>query len=519
MTAVPAASGIPPDEGPAFRGGPGLERLREVLGEVADLERAAAVLTWDQETNMPPGGVEDRANQLATLSRLAHERFTSSEVARLLETAGAEVSGLIAESDEASLLRVTRRDFERAVKIPAELVSEMARAAATARPVWQEAKERSDWSLFAPAMQVTVDLSRRLADALGYDERPYDALIDLTEPGFSTTRVEELFGRIKAVIVPLVHAIHGHRDRVDDSVMARPCDERRQVEFARETIAHLGYDLERGRQDLSAHPFCISFGPGDVRLTTRTGATFGDSCLLSSIHEAGHAMYEQGVPRVLDRTPLCSGASPGVHESQSRLWENMVGRSRPFYEWLYPRLQEAFPQSLQDVDADAFWRACNAVRASYIRVDADEVTYNLHILLRFEIENDLLEGRLAVPDVPEAWGARLRDYLGLEPPPDRQGPLQDIHWTGSLGGFVGYSLGNLVSAQLMAAARGDLPVLDSQFAAGDFTSLLAWLREHVHQQGRKFTPDELVERATGSPITSEPWIAYVREKFTELYGL
>lgn len=519
MTAVAAASGLQPQERPAFRGGPSLGRLRDVLGEVADLERAGAVLTWDQETYMPPGGVEDRANQLATLSRLRHEQFTSSEVAALLETAGVEVEGLPFGSDEASLVRVTRRDFDQAVKVPADLVSEMARASATARPVWQEAKARSNWSLFAPAMQVTVDLSRRLADALGYEERPYDALTELTEPGLTTTRVEELFGRIKAAIVPLVLAIAGHRDRVDGSVMARPCDERRQVEFARETIAHLGYDLERGRQDLSAHPFCISFGPGDVRLTTRTGATFGDSCLLSSIHEAGHAMYEQGVPRSLDRTPLWGGASPGVHESQSRLWENMVGRSRPFYEWLYPRLQAAFPESLGDVEADAFWRACNAVQPSYIRVDADEVTYNLHILLRFEIENDLLEGRLAVADVPEAWCARVREYLGLEPPPDSQGPLQDIHWTGSLGGFVGYSLGNLISAQLMAAARGNLPELDSQFAAGDFTSLLAWLGEHVHQHGRKFTPDELVQRATGSPIAAEPWIAYVREKFTGLYGL
>jgi len=490
-----------------------------VLAEVADLERAAAVLTWDQETNMPPGGVEDRANQLATLRRLAHERFTSSDVARLLETAGAEVGGMPAESDEASLLRVTRRDFERAVKVPAGLVSEMARAAATARPVWQDARERSDWSLFVPAMQVTVELSRRLADALGYQERPYDALIDLTEPGLTTRRVEELFIQIKAAIVPLVQAIEVHRDHVDDSVMARPCDERRQVQFACETIAYLGYDMQRGRQDLSVHPFCISFGPGDVRLTTRTGPTFGNSCLLSSIHEAGHAMYEQGVPRSLDRTPLSMGASPGVHESQSRLWENMVGRSRPFYEWLYPRLQGAFPESLEDVDAGAFWRACNAVRASYIRVDADEVTYNLHIMLRFEIENDLLEGRLAVADVPEVWGARVREYLGLEPPPDRDGALQDIHWTDSLGGFVGYSLGNLISAQLMAAARADLPGLDAEFEAGEFASLLGWLRDHVHRQGRKFTPDELVERATGAPITAAPWIAYVREKFTGLYGL
>lgn len=496
-----------------------LGRLREVLGEVADLERAAAVLHWDQETNMPPGGVEDRANQLSTLERLAHERFTSPEVARMLQLAEDEVGDVPAESDEASLVRVTRRDFEQAVRLPADLVAEIARASARARPVWLEARSRSDWALFAPAMQVTIDLSRRVADALGYEQRPYDALIERTEPGLTTARVEELFAQIRAAVVPLVHAIDRHRDLVDDSVMARPWDEAGQLAFARETIARLGYDLERGRQDVSAHPFCTSFGPGDVRLTTRTGPTLGDSCLFSSIHEAGHAMYSQGVPRSLDRTPLWDGASPGVHESQSRLWENLVGRSRPFCEWLFPRLKAALPDSLEGVDTDAYWRALNAVRPSYIRVDADEVTYNLHIMLRFEIENELLEGRLHAQDVPEAWSARLRDYLGLEPPPASQGPLQDIHWTGQLGGFVGYPLGNLISVQLMEAARRDRPDLDARFVEGDFSPLLAWLREHVHRHGRKFTPDELVERATGQRITAEPWVGYVTEKFSGLYGL
>jgi carboxypeptidase Taq len=301
--------------------------------------------------------------------------------------------------------------------------------------------------------------------------------------------------------------------------MDRPCDERRQIEFSAAVIAALGYDFGRGRQDISAHPFCVSFGPGDVRLTTRTGPTMRHSCLFSSIHEAGHGMYNQGVPRALDRTPLWAGASSGVHESQSRLWENLVGRGRPFWEWCYPRLVAAFPESLSGVDVETFWRACNSVRPSYIRVDADEVTYNLHIMLRFEVENDLLEGRLAVADVPEAWNARVREYLGLDPPEARDGPLQDIHWTSSLGGFAGYALGNLIGAQLMATARRDLPDLDGRFAAGDFGPMLGWLRDNVHCFGRKLTPDELVERATGQPISTGPWIAYVREKFAGLYGL
>jgi carboxypeptidase Taq len=496
-----------------------LDRLREALGEVSDLQRAAELLGWDQETYMPPGGVEDRANQLGTLWRLAHERLACDEMGDLLDAAAAGLPGLPADSDEASLVRVTTRDRDQAVRVPSSLVAEIARATALARPVWLEARARSSWSLFEPAMQVTVDLSRRVAEALGYERRPMDALIEAQEPGLTTERVEALLAELKAALVPLLRDLTAHSDRVDDSVLSRPCDERRQIEFARDTIARLGYDFERGRQDLSAHPFCSGFGAGDVRVTTRTGPTFRDSCLFSSIHEAGHAMYEQGIDVALDRTPLWGGASSGVHESQSRLWENLVGRGRPFTEWLFPRLQRAFPGVLDDVDAEAMWRAHNAVRPSYIRVDADEVTYNLHILLRFEIENELLEGRLAVEEVPDAWAERLHEYLGLERPSDREGPLQDIHWTGGLGEFIGYTLGNLVSAQLFETARRDLPDLDRQLAAGDFAPLLGWLREHVHRHGRKLTPDELVRKATGRPIEAGPWIAYVRRKFTSLYGL
>jgi carboxypeptidase Taq len=494
-------------------------RLRAALGEVSDLQRADAVLRWDQETCMPPGGVEDRANQTATLSRLAHERFTSLEMARLLEAAEAEAAGLPPDDDDASLVRVTRRDLDLQTRVPADLVADMARAATEAQPVWHEAKAAGDWSLFVPAMVRTVELHGRLTEALGYRERPYDALIEASEPGLTTSRVEGLFAEIRNAIGPLVAGVAAHARRVDAGPLARPFDEQRQLAFSLDTITHLGYDLERGRQDLSAHPFCTSFGPGDVRLTTRTGATLGDSSLYSSIHEAGHAMYNQGVPRSLDRTPLWGGASPGVHESQSRLWENLVGRSRPFADWLVPRLRAASPESLGDLEPEAFWRAINRVHPSYIRVDADEVTYNLHILLRFQVENDLLEGRLRVADVPEAWAAQLHDLLGLERPNDRDGALQDIHWTDSIGEFVGYTLGNLIGAQLMEAARRDLPGLEAGYALGDFEPLLSWLRDRVHRHGRKFTPDELVERATGGPISAGPWITYAREKFTSLYGL
>jgi carboxypeptidase Taq len=494
-----------------------LARLREVLGEVADLQRAAELLQWDQETYMPPGGVEDRASQLSTLQRLAHERFVSAEVSRLLEQAEAEVEGLPDDSDEASLIRVTRRDLELAMRVPSDLVAARARAAARAASVWREARAASDWSRFAPEFEVSVDLSRRLAEAIGYEKQPYDALIQMTEPGLTTARVRSLFTELKAFLVPLVRRLVELGDRVDDRVLDRPCARDAQLALSLEVVRQLGYDLDRGRQDLSAHPFCASFGPGDVRITTRVGAKLRDSALLAAIHESGHAMYEQGIPRSLDRTPLWGGASPGVHESQSRLWENLVGRTRPFWEWCLPRLRAALGETVADVDADLLWRAFSKVRPGYVRVDADEVTYNLHVLLRFEIEDELLEGRLRVADVPDAWAARVQEYLGLERPSNALGPLQDIHWCSGLGHFVGYTLGNLIAAQLMEAARRDLPDLDRQIASGVFGGLLGWLRERVHRHGRKFTPDELVQRATGAPIGADSWITYVERKVKAVY--
>jgi carboxypeptidase Taq len=285
-------------------------------------------------------------------------------------------------------------------------------------------------------------------------------------------------------------------------------------------VTRLGYDLERGRQDLSTHPFSIGFGPGDVRITTRVSKDFFNECLFGSIHESGHGMYNQGMAREIDRTPLWDGASPGVHESQSRLWENLVGRGRPFWRHFYPSLQKMFPEPLRGVDETDFHRAVNKAQPSFIRVEADEVTYNMHVLLRFELENQLLEGELKIEDVPEAWNARFKSYLGLDVPNDREGALQDIHWSFvSFGVFPGYTIGNLISAQLMEKIRVDIPDLDEQIERGEFASLLGWLRKNVHQHGRKFTPNELLERATGKPLTAEPWVAYVRDKFGALYGL
>src|SRR5881396_3313594 len=469
---------------------------------------------------MPPGGVQLRAEQLSTLLRLSHVRFTSDEVGRLIGELEDELGGRPFDSDEASLVRVTRRDYDQARKLPPELVAEIARAGSVARPVWEKARHDENFGLFVPYLEKNVELNRRIADALGYKDRAYDALIDRSEPGMTTAQLKAIFDELKAAIVPLVADIKQHADAVDDSVLYRGFDPDLQVSYALNLVKRLGYDLERGRQDMSTHPFSTGFGPGDVRITTRVSRDFFNECLFGSIHESGHAMYNQGMAREIDRTPLWDGASPGVHESQSRLWENLVGRSRAFWRHFYPSLRSVFPESLEGVDEEAFYRAVNKSYPSLIRVEADEVTYNMHVLLRFELENEMLERKLKVKDLPEAWRARIKSYLGLEVPNDKVGALQDIHWSYvSFGIFPGYTIGNLIGAQLMEKVRADVPDLDAQIARGDFGALLGWLRKHVHRHGRKFTPNELMERATGKPLTAKPWIAYVRKKFGALYGL
>jgi carboxypeptidase Taq len=497
-----------------------LHRLKEILAEVTDLSRAAAVLDWDQETNMPPGGVAGRAQQLSTLLTLAHGKFTSNEVGRLLDELESEVANQHFDSDEASLVRVTRRDYEQERKLPPELVSEVATAGATARPHWEKARRDADFKVFEQYLEKNVELNRRIADALGYEDRPYDALLDRSEPGLKTSQLEAIFAEIKRAIVPLVADIARNADAVDDRVLYRGFEPSLQLDYALDVAKRLGYDLERGRQDISTHPFSTTFGPGDARITTRVSRDFFNECLFGSIHEAGHAMYSQGIGRNLDRTPLWEGASPGVHESQSRLWENLVGRSRPFWRHFYPSLQAVFPDQLRGVDEEAFYTAVNRSYPSLIRVEADEVTYNMHVLLRFELETEMLDGTLKVKDLPEAWNSRLKSYLGIAVPNDREGALQDIHWSSvSFGTFPGYTLGNLIGAQLMEKARLDIPDLDAQIERGDFVTLLAWLRKNVHRHGRKFTPNELLERATGKSLTAAPWVAYVQQKFGALYGL
>ena len=492
-----------------------IARLRSLLERVEDLRAAAAVLEWDQETYMPEGAAQARAHQVSTLRRLAHELFTDDEIGRLLDEA--DTDGLDPHSTEASLVRVTQRDFELAVRVPAALVAEIAEAVAHAKTAWRHARAADDFGAFAPHLERLVALNLRKAEALGYDEKIYDALLDQYEPGMKTATLEAVFEELREGLVPLAETLLA-QDGPDDRFLHQPFDRQQQWDFGMAVLRDIGYDFQRGRQDLSAHPFTTTFSVSDVRLTTRIRDDFFSPAFFGTLHEAGHGLYEQGVDPALDRTPLADGTSLGIHESQSRLWENLVGRSRPFWQHYYPKLQATFPAQLGAVSPEAFYRGINRVARSLIRVEADEVTYNLHIMLRFEIEQALVEGRVAVAELPELWNARMEAYLGLRPPTNALGVLQDIHWSlGTLGYFPTYTLGNLASVQLFDQARRDLPDLDGQLAAGEFAPLLGWLREHVHRWGRRLDAAEILERTTGRGLSAAPWLAYIRRKYGELY--
>ncbi len=497
-----------------------LAALKTRLADVHNLHMAEAVLGWDQQTYMPPGGIAARAEQSATLSKIAHSLFVGDETARLLQEAETQNDGLPADSDDARLLRVARRDFDKATKLPEELVIETARVTALAQEEWAKARAANDYAAFAPRLERIIDLNRRKAEALGYEDRLYDALLDQYEEGMTCRDLDPIFAELKAATMPLARAIFARVDSVDDSVLRQPYDEGLQKQFAEDVLRDCGYDFARGRQDRSVHPFCTHFSRGDVRITTRYQSNDLQPALFGSLHEMGHALYEQGVDEKLDGTILAGGTSLGVHESQSRLWENLVGRSRGFWQHYFPQLQQTFPAQLSHVAAEDFYRAMNRVEPSFIRVEADEITYNLHIILRYELENELLEDRLSVADAPAAWNAKMQEYFGLTPPDDAHGVLQDVHWSmGAMGYFPTYSLGNILSVQLWERALQAHPAIPQEIEAGRFDSLRGWLHDNIHRHGSKYPPRELIGRAAGGPLDIKPYARYLQQKFGEIYGL
>lgn len=497
-----------------------LAELRARLQEIDDLNAASALLNWDQTTYMPPGGAPARARQLATLGRLAHEKSIDPAIGRLLDALQPYADGLPYDHDDAALIRVARRGYERLTRVPTELVARFYAHSAASYQVWTRARPDNDVGAVLPYLEHTLELSRQFADCFPGYAHIADPLIDFADYGMRAETVRALFAELRAELAPIAHAITA-QPSADDSCLRQHFPESAQLAFGERIIRAFGYDFTRGRQDKTHHPFATKFSVGDVRITTRVKEHDLSEALFSTLHEAGHAMYEQGVDPAFEGTPLCSGTSAGVHESQSRLWENLVGRSRPFWEHYYPQIQAVFPDQLRSVPLETFYRAINKVQRSLIRTDADEVTYNLHVMLRFDLELALLEGSLAVKDLPEAWNARYSEDLGITPPDHRDGVLQDVHWFGGLigGSFQGYTIGNMLSAQFFDAARAAHPAIDAELARGEFATLHGWLREQIYRHGSKFTTSELVERVTGGPLTIQPYLSYLRRKYGELYTL
>ena len=496
-----------------------LAELRARLIEISDFQAASAVLGWDQAVYMPPLGAEARGRQKARLAALAHEKATDANLGWLLDRLEKHGAALPPDSDDAAMIRVARRDYDRARRVPADFVARESAHGSTSYQAWIAARPANDFATMVPYLETALELSREYAAFFPGYSHVMDPLIGPDE-GVTTAEVATLFEAQRAELVPLVRAITAEQV-VDDRCLRLHFPEAGQLEFARTVAADFGYDLKRGRIDKTAHPFCTRFSRDDVRVTTRVSERDLSDALFSVLHEVGHALYELGVGPGIDGTPLGHGASAGVHESQSRLWENIVARSLPFWQHYFPKLQQVFPEQLKGVRLDTFHRAINKVERSLIRTDSDEVTYNLHVMIRFDLEKRMLEGRLAVRDLAGAWRAAYAANLGLEPPDDRDGVLQDVHWYGGgIGGtFQSYTIGNILAAQLYDKAVRDEPEIATGIGQGQFKPLRAWLETNVHRHGRKFTAPELIERATGGPLSIEPYMGYLEGKFGDLYGV
>lgn len=494
--------------------------LLQKVYEINDIGKAMAVLNWDKEVNMPAKGLPARVQQLTTLSRLNHTMSTSDEMGQLIEDAASEINGAEYDSNEASLLRLLKKNYEDATKVPTDFVARASQLSGPAHAAWVQARAENDYAHFQPYLEQVIDMCQELAEYYGYEDEKYDALLDKYETGMKAADVRAIFDASKAELVPLRQAIDERGTAVSDTLVHQDFDIDKQKEFARYISAKIGYDYERGHLGTVVHPFATSFSRDDSRITTRWYPDFLNPSLFGTLHESGHAMYEQGTHPDLARTPLARGTSLGIHESQSRMMENLVGRNRGFWQAHFPQLQSLFSEQLSNATAEDFYLAINKVQPSFIRVEADELTYNFHIILRFELEQAMLNGNLSAKDLPEAWRAKMEELLGVVPPTDSEGCLQDVHWTRpGFGYFPTYALGNLYAAQFWETAVAQNPVIETQLAEGKTEALLEWLRKNIHQHGRKFTPGELVQRVTGKPLSHKAFARYTTAKFSDIYDL
>jgi carboxypeptidase Taq len=488
-----------------------LAQLKERLTRITDIERVSRVLNWDQQTMMPPAGWQHRGDHMATLRRISHELLIADETGRLLDELRSVEDSLDPDSDDAALIRVARRDYEKAVRVPTELRAEMTRAAAEARTIWVKARAQSDFEQFRPALERNYELRNEYVARFDEVDEPYDILLDDFEPETTTAEVTETFAELKAELAPLIAEL---RDAdIDDSFLRGTFPIDAQERLAKDVVTLFGFRQDTWRLDPTEHPFASGAGVDDIRITTHYDPETMKS-FFSTMHEYGHGLYGHQLPRHLERLPIGGPCSLGIHESQSRMWENLVGRSRSFWEFFYPRAQEAFPEQLRRVEVDRFLAGINRVQPSLIRIKADEVTYGMHVILRFELEQDLINGRVAVRDLPTVWNERMHEYLGVDVPNDAQGVLQDTHWaSGHIGYFSTYLLGTVMSVQIWEKILEDVPDLEEQIERGEFKALRDWLGEHVHSLGRKYPPQETLRRVTGSTIDPKPYLAYLHNKY------
>jgi carboxypeptidase Taq len=494
-------------------------KLNALVGEIVDLRHAASLIGWDERVSMPPGGVAVHGGMAATIQRIAHEKFTSAQLGSALQAAAREAESLPPDSEAARLVNVTARDYERAVRVPSEFVAEHAHVASAAHQAWKDARAQSSYALFQPHLEKVVRLGQQYAGFFQPVAHPYDALMDAYEPGMLTSEIQDIFDVLRPRQVALVRAIQ-ERPIEHAPFVKVSYDEREMAAFSTEVITAFGFDWSRGRQDRSTHPFAAPIGSDDVRITTRFDSRNPFEILFAAMHETGHALYEQGISPSWARTLVCGGASLGLHESQSRMWENIIGRSRPFWQHFFPRLQQRFPSQLGGLTVDQFHRGINQVKRSLIRVDSDEVTYNLHVMLRVEIEIALLTGAISAADAPAYWNAKVQEYFGIVPDSDATGILQDMHWSiGLFGYFSTYTLGNLISVQLWEKYAEDDPQWASRIQSGEFGTLREWLRTALYQHGRSYQPRDLLMRITGRPISTTPYLEYLESKYGELYGV
>jgi carboxypeptidase Taq len=493
-----------------------IDDYKKHLARVADINSASGILSWDQEIYMPPGGGQFRARALSTLAGLSHEMFTDQKFGDLLERLSddASVNGVMKKNIEKSL-----RDYRRWKKYPTSFVEEMSRCVSEAFQAWQKAKSENDFQIFKSPLANLIKLKREESDLLGYKEHPYDAHLDLYEPDMKLSVLKGVFEGVRKELVDFVKIIK-EKPQVEDGFMRRHYPKDKQWAFGLEVLKQMGYDFNCGRQDISSHPFSLSLNPHDVRVTTRVDEEDLNNMIWSCIHEGGHALYEQGLNPENFGLPAGEAASLGIHESQSRLWENQVGRGKSFWKYFYPKLQSVFSENLGDHNLDAFYKAMNKVEPNFIRTEADELTYHFHIMIRTEVEEAIISGDLAVDDIPDYWNSKYDAYLGIKVPDNRKGVLQDIHWShGSFGYFPTYSLGSFYAAQFYFKAAADLPNMESDFSRGDFSALLQWLRKNVHSVGRTETSEEICHRVTGEGLNFSWFMKYARGKYSEIYGL